>query len=103
MVGRPSTSNHLTYGWSKDGLETFNQLAKEVSINRKEYGEEFENAFKANIKQEMASSPINKIGKRKRNCVDTYNDLDEGERVTKSEEKSDDEHEQWVVKNLFMV
>ena len=103
MVGHPSTSNLLTYGWSKDGLETFNQLANEVSINRKENGEEFENAFKTMIKQEMVSSSINKIGKRKRNCVDTYNDLDEGELVMKGEEKSDDEHEQCVAKNLFMV
>jgi hypothetical protein len=77
----------LSCGWSKDGLQTFNQLAKEVyNKNRKEHGEEFDKAFKKSIKQEMAST--NKTGKRKRNCVDTYNDLNEGGLIMKDEENS---------------
>jgi hypothetical protein len=92
----------LSCGWSKDGLQTFNQLAKEVYKNRKEHGEEFDKAFKKSIKQEMAST--NKTGKRKRNCVNTYNDLNEGELIMKDEENSEDEEqEEWVAKNVFVV
>jgi predicted AAA+ superfamily ATPase len=92
----------LSCGWSKDGLQTFNQLAKEVYKNRKEHGEEFDKAFKKSIEQEMAST--NKTGKRKRNCVDTYNDLNEGGLIMKDEENSEDEEqEEWVAKNVFIV
>jgi hypothetical protein len=50
----------------------------------------------------MAST--NKTGKRKRNCVDTYNDLNEGELIMKDEENSEDEEqEEWVAKNVFVV
>ena len=47
----------------------------------------------------MAST--NKTGKRKRNCIDTYNDLNEEELIIKEEEHHDDED--WVSKNVFMV
>ena len=92
-------------GWSKDGLQTFNALAKEVHIDRKEHGEEFDKAFKKSIEQEMASTS-NKTGKRKRNCIDTYNDLnEEGELMTsKDEDNSDEEQEEkWVKENVFVV
>jgi hypothetical protein len=36
-------------------------------------GEDFDEAFKESIEQEMAST--NKTGKMKRYCIDTYNDL----------------------------
>ena len=90
-------------GWSKDGLQTFNQLAKEVNKNRQEHGEEFDKAFKKTIKEEMAST--NKTGKRKRNCIDTYNDLNEGALVKNDEESSGVEvdQEDWVSKNVFLV
>ena len=92
----------MSCGWSKDGLQTFNQLAKEVYKNRKEHGEEFDKAFKKSIEQEMAST--NKTGKRKRNCVDTYNDLNEGGLIMKDEENSEvEEQEEWVAKNVFIV
>lgn len=90
-------------GWSKDGLQTFNQLAKEVNKNRQEHGEEFDKAFKKTIEEEMAST--NKTGKRKRNCIDTYNDLNEGALVKNDEESSGVEvdQEDWVSKNVFLV
>ena len=90
-------------GWSKDGLQTFNQLAKEVNTNRQEHGEEFDKAFKKTIEEEMAST--NKTGKRKRNCIDTYNDLNEGALVKNDEESSGVEvdQEDWVSKNVFLV
>jgi hypothetical protein len=95
---------HMPCGWSKDGLQTFNALAKEVHIDRKEHGEEFDKAFKKSIEQEMASTN-NKTGKRKRNCIDTYNDLNEGELMTsKDEDNSDEEQEgKWVRENVFVV
>jgi hypothetical protein len=93
----------LPCGWSKDGLQTFNQLAKEVNKNHQEHGEEFDKAFKKTIKEEKAST--NKTGKRKRNCIDTYNDLNEGALVKNDEESSGVEvdHEDWVSKNVFLV
>jgi hypothetical protein len=93
----------LPCGWSKDGLQTFNQLAKEVNKNRQEHGEEFDKAFKKTIKEEMAST--NKTGKRKRNCIDTYNDLNEGALVKNDEESSGVEvdQEDWVSKHVFLV
>jgi hypothetical protein len=93
----------LPCGWSKDGLQTFNQLAKEVNKNRQEHGEEFDKAYKKTIEEEMAST--NKTGKRKRNCIDTYNDLNEGALVKNDEESSGVEvdQEDWVSKNVFLV
>ena len=51
----------------------------------------------------MAST--NKTGKRKRNCIDTYNDINEGALVKNDEESSGVEvdQEDWVSKNVFLV
>ena len=57
-------------------------------------------AFKTSIEEEMAISEINKNGKRKRDCIDTYNDLNEGQLLIKD---SEEESAQWVRKNSFMV
>jgi hypothetical protein len=93
----------LPCGWSKDGLETFNKLAKEIHNNRKDHGEEFDKAFKDKIEQEMAS--INKTGKRKRNCINTYNDLNEGGLIINKQEDNseEEEEEEWVTTNVFVV
>ena len=95
----------MSCGWSQEGLQTFNQLAKEIYKNRNEHGEEFDKAFKKSIQEEMAST--NKTGKRKRNCIHTYNDLNQAElNMNKDEENSDDEEQQdegWVSKNVFRV
>jgi hypothetical protein len=103
LVGHSDTIQLLPCGWSEDGLQTFNKIARELIINRKENGDEFDKVFKTRIEQEMASSATTKNGKRKRQCVETYNDL-QGELVTtKGEDNSDDESEHWVQKNVFMV
>ena len=68
-------------------------------ISRKAHGKEFDKAFKKTIEEEMASN--NKTGKRKRNCIDTYNDLNEEELIIKAEEHSDEEH--WVSRNVFFI
>jgi predicted AAA+ superfamily ATPase len=91
----------LPCGWSKEGLQTFNALAKEVYKDRQKHDEEIDKAFKENIEQEMASN--NKTGKRKRNCIDTYNDLNEQEMIKKDEEDSDEEEGCWVMENVFTV
>ena len=88
-------------GWSKEGLQTFNTLAKEVYKDHQKHGEEIDKAFKESIEQEMASN--NKTGKRKRNCIDTYNDLNEQELIKKDEEDSDEEEGCWVMENVFTV
>jgi len=91
----------LQCGWSKDGLQTFNKLAREIYIDRKEHGEAFDSAFKKNMEQQMEST--NKNGKRKRNCIDTYNDLNQGHLITNNEEEGGDKEEEWVAKNMFKV
>jgi hypothetical protein len=90
----------LPCGWSKEGLEAFNKLAKDIYSDRQKHGEEFNKAFKESIEQEMASN--NKTGKRKRNCTETYNDLNEQQMITKDGEDSDEE-DSWVRKNVFVV
>ena len=46
----------------------------------------------------------NKTDKRKRSCIDIYNDLNEGElNINKDEENSDEDQEEWVMKNVFVV
>ena len=52
----------------------------------------------------MAST--NKTGKRKRNNIDTYNDLNEGALIMKGAEscgEEEEEEEKWVSKNVFTV
>jgi hypothetical protein len=104
LVNNEGTS-HLPCGWSKEGLQTFNQLAKEVYKNRNEYGEEFDKAFKKSIEEEMAST-TNKAGKRKRNCIETYNDLNQAELIMNKDNENNGDEEQdegWVSKNVFIV
>ena len=103
MAGHQRTVNLLPCGWSQDGLHTFNELAKEISKDRKEHGEEFEKAFKKWIEQQIEISATNKNGKRKRNCIDTYNDLNEGQFIIKNEEDHDNKKDDWVTKNMFQV
>ena len=103
MVNNASTS-HLPCGWSKDGLQLFNQLAKEVYKSCNKHGEEFDKAFKKSIEEEMAST--NRAGKRKRNCIETYNDLNQAELIMNKDDEinSDEEQEQgWVSKNMFVI
>jgi hypothetical protein len=95
--------NLMPCGWSQEGLLTFNKLAKEISQDRIENDASFNEAFKTNMENEMANSAQNKNGKRKRDCIDTYNDLNEGMLISKDEEDSEEEDDPWVRKNLFMV
>jgi hypothetical protein len=105
LVNNAGTSQHLPCGWSKDGLQTFNQLAKEVYKNRNEHAEEFDRAFKKSIEEEMAST--NTAGKRKRNYIETYNDLNQAQLIMNKDDEnnSDEEQEQegWVSRNVFVV
>jgi len=102
-MGHKRTINILPCGWSQEGLLTFNKLAKEISQDRIENDESFNEAFKTSMENEMAISAINKNGKRKRDCIDTYNDLNEGQLIRRDEEDSDEEDDPWVRKNSFMV
>jgi hypothetical protein len=100
---RRTAVNLLPCGWSQEGLRTFNEFAKEISKDRKKHGEEFEKEFKVRIEQQIENSTTNKNGKRKRNCIDTYNDLNEGKCIITNEEDSDKEKYDWVTKNMFQV
>ena len=105
MVNNAGTRSHLPCGWSKDGLQTFNQLAKEIYKNRNEHGEDFDKAFKKSIEEEMAS--INRAGKRKRNCIETYNDLNQAQLIMDKDNEDCSDHEEqeegWVSENMFVV
>jgi hypothetical protein len=103
LIGRKRTINILPCGWTQEGLKTFNQLAKEISQDRIENDESFNEAFKTSMENEMAISDLNKNGKRKRRCIDTYNDLNEGQLISRDGEDSEEEDDQWVRKNKFMV
>jgi hypothetical protein len=90
----------LPCGWSKDGLQLFSRSANEVIIDRNHYGKPFDNDFKENMKQELASTY--KTKKRKRNCIDTYSDLLDRDLMVDSEEVHRDE-ENWVPQKGFAV
>jgi hypothetical protein len=49
----------------------------------------------------MASTK--KTGKRKRNGIETYNDLNEEEMKQNYEDQNVEENEGWVARNLFIV
>jgi hypothetical protein len=98
------SKSHLPSGWSKDGLLTFNKLAKEVQADHDKHRLEFDMYFKKEMNK-MAAVP--KSQKRKIECVDIYNDLDKGTNITEqNDDNNDDESttsKQWVMKNVFSV
>jgi hypothetical protein len=51
----------LPCGWSQDGLHTFNELAKEISKDPKEHGEEFKKAFKKGLSSRLRTVPPTRI------------------------------------------
>ena len=80
-------------------MQTFNRLAREVDNDRKEHGSSFEKAFKKKIDEEVTNSK--KSEKRKREYIDTYNDLQAAEMA----ESEDDEESAYktLVKGGFEV
>jgi hypothetical protein len=79
LVSYQRANNVLPCGWSQDGLYTFNALAREISKDLKEHGDEFKKAFKMTIQQQTLNSASNKNGKQKHNCINTYNDLNKND------------------------
>ena len=52
------------------------------------------------------ASTTNKAGKRKRNCIETYNDLNQAELIMNKDNENNGDEEQdegWVSKNMFVV
>ena len=94
-----NNKTYLPCGWSKEGLQTFNELANEVIIDRKEHGSEFDNKYKERVKQDLANTY--KAKKRKRHCVDTYSDLLDGEVMVEFQEHDDEDN--WVNRKKFAV
>ena len=80
-------------------MQTFNRLAGEVDSDRKAHGSSFEKAFKKMIDKEVANSK--KSEKRKREYVDTYNNL----QATEMADSEDDEQSAYktLVKGGFEV
>ena len=56
------------------------------------------------LQEQALNSASNKNGKWKRNCIDTYNDLnDNGFNVDNEEESDNDSNNKWVTKNEFYI
>jgi aldehyde:ferredoxin oxidoreductase len=70
MENKESQRQLPTSGWNKNGLETFNELAREVLQNRKKHGVEFDKAFKISCEKAKMSC-TNTTRKRKRSYIDT--------------------------------
>ena len=98
------SQRHLSSGWNKDGLETFNRLAREVLKDREKHGVQFDKAFKTSC-EEAEWSSTKPTRKRKRNIIETYSDLHGGEGIKNKKEHidSDGEAENWVAEHVFMV
>jgi hypothetical protein len=94
-----NTGLQAPYGWSKEGLETFTKIAKEIEIDRDKHGTEFDNVFKEAMKEEVEKENSNK--KRKHEKMEVYNDLNKEKWKTQEEDSS--EEETWAAKNVFQL
>jgi hypothetical protein len=63
LVSYQCANNVLPCGWSQNRLCTFDALAREISKDRKEHGDEFKKAFKMTVQQQALNSASNKNGK----------------------------------------
>jgi hypothetical protein len=87
-------------GWSNEGLEMFNKIAKAVMQDHKKRGEEFDQEFKEKMEEEtMNKMRSNK--KQKRIQIATYNDLNGAAELDSEEEHSEEEEE--VIMKVFEV
>jgi hypothetical protein len=77
-------------------------VCTEVKINRKQLGQEFDKVFKESMEETMICT--SKTAKRKRNCIETNNDLNYEEQIIVNREKWDEEEEEeWVAMNSFAL
>jgi hypothetical protein len=94
-----NTGLQVPYGWSKEGLETFSTIAKEIEADRDKHGTEFDNVFKEAMREEVEKENRNK--KRKHEQLEVYNDLNKDKWKTQEGESS--EEETWAAKNVFQL
>lgn len=59
-------------GWSVEGMKKFNEIAKQVKMDRIHNGEDFNMQYKAFLEEERNEKQTKK---RKRIEINTYNDL----------------------------
>ena len=59
-------------GWSVEGMKKFNEIAKQVKMDRIHNGEDFNMQYKAFLEEEQNKQQTKK---RKRIGINTYNDL----------------------------
>ena len=59
-------------GWSVEGMKKFNEIAKQVKMDRIRNGEDFNMRYKAFLEKEQNQKQTKK---RKRIEINTYNDL----------------------------
>ena len=63
-------------GWSVEGMKKFNEIAKQVKMDRIRNGEHFNMRYKAFLEEEQNEKQTKK---RKRIEINTYNDLNGGD------------------------
>jgi hypothetical protein len=83
---------HSLNGWSNEGLEMFNKIAKAVMLDRNKRGEEFDQEFKEKMEEEDMNKMRRKKKKRAIQIV-TYNDLNGAAELHSKEEHSEEEEE----------
>jgi hypothetical protein len=79
-------------GWSNEGLDMFNKIAKAVMLDHKKRGEEFDQEFKDKMEEE-AMKKMRSNKKQKRIQIITYNDLNGAAQLNSEEEYSEEEEE----------
>ena len=62
----------MVYGWSKLGLQKFNESAQQVKMDRISFADDFNNEFKSFMDEQERKK---KKTKWKREEIKTYNDL----------------------------
>jgi hypothetical protein len=92
-----NTGLQVPYGWTKEGLETFSTIAREIEADRDKHGTEFDNDFKEAMKEEVEKE--NRDRKRKHERLEVYNDLNKDKWKTQEGESS--EEETWAARNEF--
>ena len=63
-------------GWSVEGMKKFNEIAKQVKMDRIRNGEDFNMQYNAFVEEERNEKQTKK---RKRIEINTYNDLNGGD------------------------
>ena len=80
-------------GWNDDGVKLFNKIVKRICKDRKKHGKEFDQAFTQRMLRHKDEGTNKYKKKRKRDMVNTYNDLKGDEESSEESLESDEDSE----------